>query len=37
LLLAELIAEAGVPDGAFNVLTGFGDTGAALSAHDAVD
>ena len=37
LLLAEVIAEAGVPDGVFNVLTGFGDTGAALSAHDAVD
>ena len=37
LLLAEVIAEAGVPDGAFNVLTGFGDTGAALSAHDAID
>ena len=37
LLLAEVIAEAGVPDGVFNVLTGFGDVGAALSAHDDVD
>lgn len=37
LLLAEVIAEAGVPAGAFNLLTGFGDVGAALSAHDGVD
>lgn len=37
LLLAEVIAEAGVPDGVVNVLTGFGDVGAALSAHDGVD
>ena len=37
LLLAEVIAEAGVPDGVFNVLTGFGDVGAALSAHADVD
>ena len=34
LLLAELIAEAGVPDGVVNVVTGFGETaGAALAAH----
>ncbi|MEZ0052225.1 phenylacetaldehyde dehydrogenase [Mycobacterium sp. MAA66] len=37
LLLAEVIAEAGVPDGVFNLLTGFGDVGAALSAHHDVD
>lgn len=37
LLLAEVIAEAGVPDGVVNVLTGFGNVGAALSAHDGVD
>ncbi|WP_280834984.1 aldehyde dehydrogenase family protein [Mycolicibacterium frederiksbergense] len=37
LLLAEVIAEAGVPDGVVNVLTGFGDVGAALSAHDGID
>ena len=37
LLLAEVIADAGVPDGVVNVLTGFGDIGAALSAHPAVD
>ena len=36
-LLAEVIAEAGVPAGVFNLLTGFGDGGAALSAHDGVD
>jgi phenylacetaldehyde dehydrogenase len=38
LRLAELIAEAGVPDGVVNVVTGFGETaGAALAAHDGVD
>ncbi len=38
LRLAELIAEAGVPDGAVNVVTGFGETaGAALAAHGDVD
>ncbi|GAS86525.1 aldehyde dehydrogenase family protein [Mycolicibacterium brisbanense] len=37
LLLAEVIEEAGVPAGVFNLLTGFGDIGAALSAHDGVD
>jgi phenylacetaldehyde dehydrogenase len=37
LLLAEVIAEAGMPDGVVNVLTGFGDVGAALAAHPDVD
>ena len=38
LRLAELIAEAGIPDGVVNVVTGFGETaGAALAAHDDVD
>jgi phenylacetaldehyde dehydrogenase len=38
LLLAELIAEAGVPDGVVNVVPGFGETaGAALAAHMDVD
>ncbi len=38
LRLAELIAEAGMPDGVVNVVTGFGETaGAALAAHDDVD
>jgi phenylacetaldehyde dehydrogenase len=38
LLLAQLIAEAGIPEGVVNVVTGFGETaGAALAAHDDVD
>ena len=38
LRLAQLIAEAGVPDGVVNVVTGFGETaGAALAAHNDVD
>src|SRR5271163_654760 len=38
LRLAELIAEAGIPDGVVNVVTGFGETaGAALAARDDVD
>lgn len=37
LRLAELASEAGVPDGVVNVVTGFGDVGAALAAHDGVD
>jgi phenylacetaldehyde dehydrogenase len=38
LRLAELIAEAGVPDGVVNVVPGFGETaGAALASHPHVD
>ena len=38
LRLGELIAEAGVPDGVVNIVTGFGETaGAALAAHPDVD
>jgi phenylacetaldehyde dehydrogenase len=38
LRLAELVAEAGVPDGVVNVVPGFGETaGAALAAHGDVD
>jgi aldehyde dehydrogenase (NAD+) len=38
LRLAELCTEAGAPDGAVNVVTGFGDpAGAALSSHAGVD
>jgi phenylacetaldehyde dehydrogenase len=38
LRLAELIAEAGVPEGVVNVVTGFGETaGASLAAHPLVD
>jgi phenylacetaldehyde dehydrogenase len=38
LRLAGLIAEAGIPEGVVNVVTGFGETaGAALAAHNEVD
>ena len=37
LRLAELAAEAGVPDGVLNVVTGFGEPGAALARHHDVD
>jgi aldehyde dehydrogenase (NAD+) len=37
LRMAELCAEAGVPDGVVNVVTGFGEAGAALSGHADVD
>jgi len=38
LRLAQLIHEAGFPDGVVNVLTGFGEgAGAPLAAHDGVD
>jgi aldehyde dehydrogenase (NAD+) len=35
--LAELCAEAGVPEGVVNVVSGGGDTGAALTGHAGVD
>ncbi|GAB10822.1 aldehyde dehydrogenase [Gordonia araii NBRC 100433] len=37
LLLGELFEEAGFPPGVVNIVTGFGDAGAALAAHDDVD
>jgi phenylacetaldehyde dehydrogenase len=37
LRLGELMLEAGVPAGVINILTGFGDAGAALAAHPDVD
>jgi aldehyde dehydrogenase (NAD+) len=37
LLLAEVIAEAGLPPGTVNILTGDGSTGAAITAHPGVD
>jgi acyl-CoA reductase-like NAD-dependent aldehyde dehydrogenase len=37
LLFAELLAEAGLPDGVYNLITGDGPTGAALVAHPGVD
>ncbi|WP_312796041.1 betaine-aldehyde dehydrogenase [Tianweitania sp.] len=33
LALAEIYTEAGLPDGLFNVVQGFGDVGAALVSH----
>jgi 5-carboxymethyl-2-hydroxymuconic-semialdehyde dehydrogenase len=37
-LLASVLAEAGVPNGVFNVVQGFGETaGAALARHPGVD
>ena len=37
-MLAEIVRDAGLPDGAFNVLHGIGEeTGAALTAHPGVD
>ena len=37
LAIAEILQEAGFPAGAFNVVTGGGDTGAALVRHPDVD
>ncbi|HEX6358640.1 aldehyde dehydrogenase family protein [Actinophytocola sp.] len=37
LLLGEILCELGLPDGVVNIVTGFGDAGAALAAHDDVD
>jgi acyl-CoA reductase-like NAD-dependent aldehyde dehydrogenase len=37
LRFAELLAEAGVPEGVYNVLTGDGGVGAALVEHRGVD
>ncbi|GAA4756884.1 aldehyde dehydrogenase family protein [Gordonia alkaliphila] len=37
LLLGEVFEEAGFPPGVVNIVTGFGDAGAALSAHMDVD
>ncbi|MGJ7609776.1 MULTISPECIES: aldehyde dehydrogenase family protein [unclassified Variovorax] len=37
LLFAELAAQAGLPPGVLNVVTGDGATGAALVAHEGID
>ncbi len=37
LKLASILQEAGLPDGVFNVVQGFGTTGAALTMHKSVD
>ncbi|WP_157015032.1 betaine-aldehyde dehydrogenase [Mesorhizobium xinjiangense] len=36
LALAEIYTEAGLPDGLFNVVQGYGDVGAALTGHPVV-
>jgi phenylacetaldehyde dehydrogenase len=37
LRLGELALEAGIPPGVLNVVTGYGDAGAALAEHEDVD
>lgn len=37
LMLAETFLEAGLPAGVLNVITGFGDAGAAIADHPQVD
>jgi phenylacetaldehyde dehydrogenase len=37
LRLGELLQEAGLPAGVVNIITGFGDAGAAIAAHPEVD
>ena len=37
LRLAELAQEAGIPDGVINIVTGHGETGAAIVRHPGVD
>jgi phenylacetaldehyde dehydrogenase len=37
LRLGELMQEAGLPPGVLNIVTGFGDAGAAIAAHPGVD
>jgi aldehyde dehydrogenase (NAD+) len=36
-IVTELFEEAGIPDGVFNLVQGFGDAGAAIVEHDRVD
>ncbi len=36
-IVAELFESAGIPDGVFNMVQGFGDAGAAIVDSDAVD
>ncbi len=37
LRLGELVAEAGIPDGTINIVTGDGETGAAIVDHPGID
>ncbi len=36
-LLAEVLSDVGVPDGVYNVVHGFGETGALLVSHPGID
>jgi aldehyde dehydrogenase (NAD+) len=36
-VITELFDEAGIPDGVFNLVHGYGDVGAAIVEHDDVD
>lgn len=36
-LLGEIMAEAGLPEGVYNVVHGYGDTGAHITSHPDVD
>ncbi|WP_247002550.1 aldehyde dehydrogenase family protein [Halosolutus gelatinilyticus] len=36
-IIAEMFADAGVPDGVFNMIQGFGDAGAAITDDERVD
>jgi aldehyde dehydrogenase (NAD+) len=36
-IIAEMIVDAGIPDGVFNMVQGFGDAGAAIVEDDRVD
>ena len=35
-IVAEMMVDAGIPDGVFNLVQGYGDTGAAIVDHDEV-
>lgn len=37
LRVAELIHEAGIPNGVVNIVSGFGDIGAYLARHPSID
>jgi len=37
LKLAEIIQESGLPEGVVNIITGFGETGAAIVNHPGID
>jgi phenylacetaldehyde dehydrogenase len=37
LYLGDLMMQAGLPEGVVNIITGYGEAGAALAAHDGVD